>query len=155
MRVTRRRGTVRLRLDPVEAALLASLFSEMAATLAQDALAAADPVRQRLYPAGHRDDPEAAQEFRSLTEPGLRTERSARALDCAAQVRAATDVELDRDRGRCWIQALNDIRLTLGTRLGISETDPDPDPADPDFQQRSVYYWLTGVQDSLVHALMT
>lgn len=155
MRVSRRRGAVRLRLDPLESALLASLFTEMAATLADDALAPEDPVRQRLYPAGHRDDPEAEREFRSLTEPGLRAERTARARDCAAEVRDVTEVELDRDRGRCWIQALNDVRLTLGTRLGISEADPDPDPADPDFQQRSVYYWLTGVQDSLVHALMT
>ena len=65
-----------------------------------------------------------------------------------------TQVELDADGGQRWIQVLNDLRLVLGTRLGITEEDGDLDPAAPDFQQRSVYYWLTALQDSLVRALM-
>jgi hypothetical protein len=47
---------------------------------------------------------------------------------------------------------LNDLRLALGTRLGITEDDDHvvERPDDP----RVVYYWLTGIQDAVVQALM-
>jgi hypothetical protein len=51
---------------------------------------------------------------------------------------------------------LNDLRLALGTRLGITEDDdPDLDPVDPAAQSRVIYYWLTALQDSVVQGLMS
>ncbi|MCU1656215.1 MAG: hypothetical protein JWO57_871, partial [Pseudonocardiales bacterium] len=44
MKVTRRHGVVRLRLDPVEGVLLGSLLDDLADTLETDALDADDPV---------------------------------------------------------------------------------------------------------------
>lgn len=157
MKVSRRHGAVRVRLEPVEAVLLRSLLDDLADTLEADALEADDPVRERLFPAGYRDDDAAAAEFRSLTEQSLRSERSERARGVAARLEepGAGPLELDGDEGERWIQVLNDLRLALGTRLAITEEDePDFDPDEPDAQQRAVYYWLTGVQDALVGALM-
>jgi hypothetical protein len=142
-------------LEPVEAQVLETLLEELANTLESDELDAADPVRQRLFPAAYRGDPEAEAEFRSLTESSLRIERTDRARQCAEQlVGGVTDIAFDADSGQRWIQVLNDLRLALGTRLGITEDDGELDPDHPDFKQRSLYYWLTAVQDSLVRALM-
>jgi hypothetical protein len=156
VKVTRRRGALRLRFDPVEAVLLGSLLDELADALESDALDDDDPVRQRLFPDGYRDDDDAAAEFRSLTEGSLSAERSERARDCARQLTpGVTELELDGDAGERWIQVLNDLRLALGTRLEITEEDePEFEPDDPDAEQRAIYYWLTGMQDAVVRALM-
>ena len=54
-----------------------------------------------------------------------------------------------------WIRVLNDLRLTLGTRLGIAADDDYAlDAADPDVQERARYVWLTALQDLLVTSLM-
>ncbi|MDT4934378.1 MAG: hypothetical protein QOK11_2270 [Pseudonocardiales bacterium] len=156
MKVTRRRGALRLRFDPVETVLLGSLLDELAGALESDALDDDDPVRQRLFPDGYRGDDDAAAEFRSLTEGSLSAERSERARDCARQLTpGVTELGLDGAAGERWIQVLNDLRLALGTRLEITEEDePEFEPDDPDAEQRAVYYWLTGMQDAVVRALM-
>jgi hypothetical protein len=162
---------VRLRLEPVEVHVLSTVFTELADALESDALPADDPVRQRLFPAAYRDDEAAATEFRELTERTLRSERTERARSCVVEAgsggsagsgsedaaAAGVDLHLDSDAGTRWITALNDVRLVLGIRLGITEDemgDPD-DPADaPHGQQRALYFWLTTLQDSLVQAMM-
>ena len=56
-----------------------------------------------------------------------------------------------------WLRALNDVRLAIGTVLGVTEDYPDElpgaDPADPRSAYLGVYYWLGYLQDSLVRAL--
>jgi hypothetical protein len=140
----------------MEGVLLGSFLDDLADTLDEDALEPDDPVRQRLFPAGYQDDEAASAEFRSLTEESLRADRSERARRCSAELaEGLAELELDADAGQRWIQALNDLRLSLGTRLGITEEDDGYlDPDDPDAQRRAVYHWLTGVQDSMVRALM-
>jgi Domain of unknown function (DUF2017) len=52
--------------------------------------------------------------------------------------------------------ALNDARLALGTRLGVTE-DPEYESiadSDPDAGAYAVYGWLTWVQDDLVQVLL-
>jgi hypothetical protein len=49
-----------------------------------------------------------------------------------------------------WLRVLNDLRLALGTRLGVTE-DSELDDSQPAVQ---VYSWLTAVQDLLVMQLM-
>lgn len=142
-----------MRLEDVEVALLQSLLDELTAVL--EAEADDDPVAQRLFPAAYPGDDAADREYRSLTQDTLRSERLERISACAADLAAGGDVELDDpDAGRRWIQVLNDLRLALGTRLGVTEDDPPVDPDDPDEQPRLVYYWLTAVQDSVVTGLM-
>ncbi len=157
MRVSRRpgrRGRVRINLEAVEAGLLTTLFDDLASamrTLPDD-----DPVRERLFPSAYPGDADAAEEFRSFTEDGLRDARLERLEKCRSDLPvAAGDVDLDEDAGRRWLAVLNDLRLAIGTRLNITEDDePELDPADPDAQTRAIYHWLTALQDSLVRAVM-
>jgi hypothetical protein len=153
--VSKRHGRLRLRLEPAERDLLSTLFDELQ-SLVESEIDPQDSLSQRLYPAAYREDPEAEHEFRALTESSLRTLRSERIDACRAELVAADEIDLgDPDAGRRWIQVLNDLRLALGTRLGITEDDyHDVDPGDPDAQPRVVYLWLTAVQDSVVSGLM-
>ena len=63
-------------------------------------------------------------------------------------------VSVDGADGIRWLQVLNDVRLALGTRLGITEDEPDVDPGAPEAEPRQLYYWLTALQDALVRAMM-
>jgi Domain of unknown function (DUF2017) len=72
------------------------------------------------------------------------------------------EVRLDEDKADLWLRALTDVRLALGTRLGI-EDDTDigaeideavlRDPMSPTVVQLTVYAYLTYLQESLVEAL--
>jgi len=157
VKVRRRGGLIGLRLDPIESGLLIRLFDELGILVCADARDTADdPVLRRLFPAGYRDDDAADVEFRSLTELTLRTERSKRARDCAADLAdEPAELKLTDEAGQRWIAVLNDLRLALGTRLAVTEEDePEIDPDDPLAQQWAIYNWLTAIQDSIVRALM-
>jgi hypothetical protein len=153
VRVTRRRGHVRIQLESVEAGLLANLFEDLGSAL--QTLPDDDPVHLRLFPSAYPGDDEAAAEFRSITEDGLRDTRLVRLELCRGELPAAAgELDLDDEAGRRWLTVLNDLRLAIGTRLDISEDDdPELDPADPDAHTRAIYQWLTALQDSLVHAV--
>ena len=148
MRVSRRRGQLRLRLLPPEAAALGQLFDELDALIADPQ--PEDPVVQRLYPAAYRDDEAAEREYRELTETSLREEQSERLAACRADLASGSDIGLDADAGTRWIQTLNDLRLAIGTRLGVTEDDV---PAG-EHESRTIYYWLTHLQDDIVQGLM-
>jgi hypothetical protein len=154
MKLRRRRGVPQVQLDEVETALLGSLLDDLLdalGTLADD-----DPVRRRLFPDGYRDDEEAAAEFRSLTEAGLHDDKAARAERCRAELPIGSgELALPPEAADRWLTVLNDLRLALGTRLGVSQDEPtDIDPADPHAQSWAVYYWLTSLQDALVQTTM-
>ena len=153
MRLAGRRGHARLRFDPAEADLLSALFDQLDAVLDEDA---DDPVQRRLFPSAYPDDEQAAADFRTLTEASLREQRDERIAACRADLAGAGDIDLaDPDTGRRWLQTLNDLRLALGTRLGITEDDDHGiDHAAPDAEPRTVYFWLTAVQDAVVTAVM-
>ena len=174
MKLFRRRGVLRLRLDALERSVLAAMLVDLAAALEPGALHEDDPVRRRLYPAGYSDDDAAAAEFRALTEESLGAQRLRRVRDCLGQLDAGNgtddatdsvtdnatddtfvDVTLDGEAGTAWITTLNDLRLAVGTRLGIEDEEHDEvDPDDPLAPQWAAYYWLTGLQDGLVRKLM-
>jgi Domain of unknown function (DUF2017) len=117
-----------------------------------------DPALARLLPDAYRDDTEAAGEFRRFTEQELRSGKAA-----AAQTVLATlpedggKVDLSEEDAQVWLRALNDVRLTLGVRLSITEDFADRvvdlDPADPRSAYLWIYDWLTFLQETLVRAL--
>lgn len=112
-----------------------------------------DPALARLLPDGYTDDPEAAREFRELTEGSLRAHKSEtaqRVLDSLPL--QGGPVCLDEETTRAWLSALNDIRLVIGTRLGVTEETDYPDPDDPATPGYELYRWLTIVQELLVDA---
>ena len=139
--------------------MLERIFAELQDALDSEGLDAEDPVRERLYPAAYEDD-EQAQAFRELTESGLRQDRLDRADQCLAELRSArslvrTELHLDAESADRWIRVLNDMRLTFGTRLNISEDDEyELDVDDPEVHLRARYVWLTALQDMLVTSLM-
>ncbi|MFI8822276.1 DUF2017 domain-containing protein [Streptomyces sp. NPDC053431] len=132
----------------------------------------ADPALRRLFPDAYGDDTDelrrAAADFRRFTENDLRARKRddaltvVRSLDALASAAAGEGggvLKLTQDESRAWLGALNDLRLTIGTRLEVTEDDeserlyrlPDSDPRKP---MVMAYLWLGGLQESLVETLM-
>jgi hypothetical protein len=149
-------------MPPHEVETLIALVLDLLDALEPGVLDQQDPVYQRLYPDAHRQDADAAQAFRELTETSLRTERRIRAEAMVAELRGARSgrrnriVDLDPASADAWLKVLNDLRLAIGTRLDITDDEPPAaaKPGDPQAATYSVYAYLTAVQDRLVAALM-
>jgi hypothetical protein len=117
-----------------------------------------DPALARLLPDAYRDDPEAAAEFRRYTEESLRSGKVAAArtvLDTLPP--RGGKIRLSQADGQAWLRALNDVRLALSVRLGVTE-EFDEEVAhmrhdDPRYAYVWVYQWLAYLQESLVDAL--
>jgi Domain of unknown function (DUF2017) len=117
-----------------------------------------DPALARLLPDAYRDDPDAAGEFRRFTEQSLRSAKQESARIVLDTLPAdGGPVKLSREQAQSWLRALNDVRLALGVRLGVTEEFEEQwqelDPVDPRSAAFEVYAWLGGVQESLVQAL--
>jgi len=151
-------------LEPHEAALLRQVVTEVHRVLSGDAdqpTGAAgrgermDPVTERLLPDGHRGDPKLAEDYRTLTEDGIRQEKLADA-DLLLQTVSEDGgrVELDLNAAEAWLRTINDVRLTFGVLLGVQESDdPLVQAAETGDQRWGAYAWLTAVQGLLVDAL--
>lgn len=124
-----------------------------------DATTPEDPALLRLLPDAYRDDPDAAGQFRRFTERDLRERKSndARAV-LAALAGDPREVEIRGDEVSAWLGFLNDTRLTIGTRLEITEENHDALASLPDSDPRAglfqVYDWLTFLQESMVQGLL-
>lgn len=122
-----------------------------------------DPALDRLLPTGNREDPEAAAEFRQLTEQGLRHRKAAGLATAVAALRGEDRVRLDEGTARAFLTALTDVRLVLGERLQL-RTDEDLDriedlagalaPEDPLVHVLALYDFLTWLQETLATALL-
>jgi Domain of unknown function (DUF2017) len=117
-----------------------------------------DPVLARLLPDAYSDDPDAAAEFRRYTEESLRAGK----LETAQMVLTTLpptggEVVLNGAECQAWLRALNDVRLALGVRLGITDEEQDLAEDVPDNDPRAaylmLYQWLAYLQDSLLDAL--
>lgn len=67
-------------------------------------------------------------------------------------------VSLDADGALTWARCLNDLRLSIGTRLEVSDDDSDDrfavlDPDDPVRWTYEVYIWIGWLQESLIEAM--
>lgn len=134
-----------------------------------------DPALARLFPDAY-GEPGAPQdeetrrlsaEFRRYTEGELRARKRedllfvVRSLDelGAGRGAGAAVLTLKPDESRRWLTVLNDLRLAIATRLGVrDEADterllrlPEDDPVKP---MVMAYFWLGGLQESLVETLM-
>ncbi len=146
----------------------AAPVSEQAAELAaltgmtdgspEDAQLPEDPVLARLLPDAYRDDNDAAEEFRRFTESGLRSAK----VQCARTLLETLPagggrVKLSSEQAEDWLRSLNDVRLALGVRLGVTDDfdalDEDVPQSDPRYAYVQVYQWLAYIQGSLVAAL--
>jgi len=117
-----------------------------------------DPVLARLLPDGYGDDEEAAADFRRYTEPELRaTKRAALRAVVAAVPADGGRVALPGESAESWLRAINDLRLSLGTELDVSEDVYDEIDRmrhdDPRLPRLAVYEWLGYLEESLVRVL--
>ena len=110
-----------------------------------------DPDLRRLFPAAYEDDAEAEDEYRRMTADDLLSGRleALRTLEETALRKHVSKEELD-----AWLRALNDLRLVLGTRLGVTEEvyDRQLDPRDPRARELSLYAYLSWLQEEVVEA---
>jgi len=148
-RSVRRRGdAVRVELPDEELDVLRHLGAEMAGLLAGGP---PDEVRERLFPAAY-DDAMKEAEYRRLTASDLEERKAADLAMLRASLERSPPIDLSPEEAGAWLGALQDMRLTLGTMLGVEEdgwegeTDDDP--------QFAVLHYLGFLQDSLVGALM-
>ena len=118
-----------------------------------------DAVLRRLLPDAYSDDDQASAEFRRFTERGLRDGKAGDAKLVLTQIEDAESVadgiEIERADQLAWLRALNDLRLALGTRLGIEQDDyevwenlADDDPRRVTYD---LYDWLGYLQSALLH----
>lgn len=118
-----------------------------------------DPALARLFPDAYPDDEQEAAEFRRYTEAGLRERKRADARAAQASLAQAGQKQtLSPELAQSWLRTLNDLRLTIGTRLEVTEemdeetfeTWDETDPRKPVF---AVYAWLGWLQEMLVRSL--
>jgi len=143
--VKRTRHGIELQLSPEERQLLGGLVAELRELLGTD-----DPSLRRLYPTAYLDDPARDAEYQILARSEL-ADRRVEALDV---MEASVDAKvLDPDQVNAWMQAVNQIRLVLGTRLDVDEDEPEFDPVAPDAPARAVYAYLAMLLDQFVDAV--
>jgi hypothetical protein len=123
------------------------LLGELAAQLRDLLLADEDPNLRRLYPSAHAEDRALDEDYQSLVHGTLVEGRlgALDTLDATLDQKVLTDDELG-----CWMGAVNDLRLVLGTRLDVSEDDQDVDPDAPDGPARLVYHYLGWLLEEIV-----
>ena len=183
--VRRRAGAVQVSLSGEEASALAALAAQVATLLAEEGdvgispdnsadpleamvgmttgevAAPDDPALRRLLPDAYSDDEVMSGEFRRLMDGELRRQKT----EALEEMRDAVDgadesgvkLRLAPQQAETWLQALNDIRLVLGTRLDVTEDLEDRwaeiGPDDPVAPLLAAYEWLGWLQESVVLAL--
>lgn len=147
---------VRLELEDFEVELLRSLPAALRALLEEGA-AADDPVLGRLFPAVAPDDEDTDAEVRRLIYDDLlherldALERFGELLDGARHRRGRTVIDLDDEDTAMALKVLNDVRLTLGMRVGITALDRDEvDERHPAYPTLAVMDHLAWIQEELL-----
>lgn len=140
-------GTYKVRLAPWERSLLSDLPVQLTELLQTD-----DESLRRVFPIAYHSpvDAERDAEYQRFMREELLASRlaSAELLQSSAEKTVLTESEL-----MAWMNAMNVIRLVLGTQLDVGEefdTFYDDDPRAPVF---AVYGWLGLLVERAVDAL--
>lgn len=166
-------GQLVVRLHPEEVALLRRLADELQELLdkrgAADGPAEGDnegdeAVLSRLFPRAYLDPTEeqAEQEWQRFSSPDLVALRVAALRNLVDSLPATerrdgrVEGKLDEEHEAAWVGVLNDARLAIGTRLGVTEDDDYTarGPDDPSYLAWQVYAWLTDLQADLIDVLL-
>jgi hypothetical protein len=108
------------------------------------------------HPAGSGPAESLNGALRSLHEPAIidaKRQAAQRILDTVPN--DGGKFELTEDDAHAWAAAVNDMRLALGTMLGVGPEGPHELPLDdPMAGHLDVYQWLTVLQEYLVLGIM-
>jgi hypothetical protein len=144
-------GRYELRLPPAERSVLAQLPEALQPVLesARDGAGAAPEV-VRLFPPAYPEDAESERSYRELVHSDLLSHHRE-----ALEVVAATveNRQLDDEQAANWLAALNDVRLVLGTTLGVVEDGPPVLTNEIDEARWSLYGYLSLLVEQLVDAM--
>jgi len=122
----------------------------MRAVLTQDG--GRDEAVDRLFPVAYPTDEDRQTEYRLLVHDELLESH----LGALAVLEETADASrLTSDQLSSWMRAVNEIRLVLGTRLGVSEDGEERpfDQRDPRTAAFAVYDYLTYLQGEIIDAL--
>ncbi|MFV0532980.1 MAG: DUF2017 family protein [Cumulibacter sp.] len=117
-----------------------------------------DPAIARLLPSGRRDFSaqagDSAIEFRRLTEPDLRKAKLADAVR-AGELVADETARMGLEDANRLLRAINDVRLSLGARLEVTEDTEYPREILTEHDQTlAIYFWTGGMQEELLEAII-
>ena len=151
-----RTGRIAAALSDVEADAIARVAEDLGGAVEQP-----DDGMYRLFPTAYPDDAEKQESFASLTRDDLVAAKAAAARTTAASIAAGSrargrwSAELDEETAGAWLSVLNDARLILGTRLGVTEdTDHRPLPeGDVRAPAHNMYLYLSALEEYLIEAL--
>lgn len=109
-----------------------------------------DESLRRLFPVAYLDDPERDAEYQEMMHGELVESRYAAIETMEQTLRAdrVSEAELSK-----WMQAINALRLVVGTRLDVSEEVPELDPDDPELGFYVLYESLGELLYFIVAAL--
>jgi hypothetical protein len=124
-----------------------------------------DPIVRRLLPDAYREDSEASDEFRRLTDADLRAGKRQGLSQITADLTGpdaasrggGVRLDLDESQVSAWLPALTDVRLAFGTKIDVTE-DMDEERMtlsvdSPRYAEIATYDWLSWLQDAMVRAL--
>lgn len=134
------------RLRTYEVALLRETVRDVQRFMVGDV--APNPITERLFP-DPSFDRAVSDELRELIEDDLRAGKQEAARTLLESLPDDGKVSLTADEAEAWLTALNDVRLALGTAVGITEEWP----GDEDDVRAQVYHWVSVLQEGLVEAL--
>ena len=145
-------GGYSMRLNADERGIIVRLLDELSALLT-------DPddhaMTRRLFPVVHRDNPDQEAEYQRLMRDELVSSRLAGIATVKAVLTAdrnAKKVAFDEVQLVAFMQAVNAVRLVLGTMLDITEDDEEG-PEHGLVPEYQLYGYLSWLLDSAVHAL--
>jgi len=158
---------LRFRLSLEEVSLLHDLPEQLQALLSEDGASqtgageGADPVVRRLFPPAYLEAADAEQDaeyHRLMRDDLLRAKLDQVDLVSQTLTRGIVSarrwtVDLSEEEAAAWLGVLNDVRLALGVRLGITEDFDVPGdlPGQPPELQLLAYLgWL---EEHLIEAL--
>ena len=153
------RDRIRVRLGLDEVAVLRGLPEQLRAVLTEGA---DDPVHRRLFPPAYLEpeDAERDAEYRRLMHDELVQGKLANlevvtgTLDRGSSTMRRWTVDLTAEEAAAWLGVLNDLRLTLGVRLDITEDfDGQVDDADPRAPGMHLLSFLGWMEEHLLEAL--
>jgi hypothetical protein len=167
-------GEITFQIEALEIALLTSMMEQIISLLTPSTDSAnSDPLAQmvgidqtaqkpnddvvlRLLPDAYQNDKEASNEFRRFTERSLRELKIKRAQFVLENLpEPDKSISIKPKDFETWLTVLNDVRLALGTRVGISEVEDEEDKTGEEEidHARDIYSWLTWLQSNLLEEI--